>query len=113
MATKDVPDALVCQAYQKYAAERDAAMPPKRDPIEVLAEYGHFLLTGMTPKQPPEHGRAVRWPYKILAEWTGQPEKVCYRAMERAESHGLVECGTSLRSGWLTDAGIQLIRGQT
>lgn len=50
------------------------------------------------------------WPYEALAAETGQPEKVCYRAMERAERHGLLECGVSLRTGWLTDAGKLLIR---
>jgi len=36
-------------------------------------------------------------------------EKVCYRAMERAESHGLIDYGVSLRSGWLTNKGILLL----
>jgi hypothetical protein len=43
--------------------------------------------------------------YERLAASTGQCEKVCYRAMERACDHGLIEYGVSLRSGWLTDAG--------
>lgn len=47
----------------------------------------------------------------ILMRMTGQPEKVCYRAMERAERRGLIEYGVSLRSGWLTDAGMQLLKG--
>jgi hypothetical protein len=51
-----------------------------------------------------------RWPYEILAEWTGQPMKVCYRAMERANDRGLIECGTSLRSGWLTEKGEELLK---
>lgn len=52
---------------------------------------------------------AFEWPYDILHRWTGEPIKVCYRAMERARDHGLINYGTSLRSGWLTEGGIQLI----
>ena len=44
-----------------------------------------------------------KFPYEILSEWTGQNEKVCYRAMERAYKHELIEYGVSLRTGWLTD----------
>lgn len=54
-------------------------------------------------------GGDKRWPYEILMEWTGQPEKVCYRACERAEERGLIDCGVSLRSGWLTEAGMALV----
>lgn len=53
--------------------------------------------------------RLHRWPYQLLAEWTGQPEKVCFRAMERAERRGLIEYGVSLRSGWLTDEGRRIV----
>lgn len=49
------------------------------------------------------------WPYELLASRTGQPEKVCYRAMERAVRHGLIEYGVSLRSGWLTDKAVALL----
>lgn len=45
------------------------------------------------------------FPYELLMASTGQPEKVCYAAIERAEKHDLIEYGTSLRTGWLTDAG--------
>ena len=54
-----------------------------------------------------ESGFSV-WPYQLLSQRTGQPEKVCYRACERAERHGLIECGVSLRSGWLTEKGREL-----
>lgn len=46
-----------------------------------------------------------KFPYEYLMEWTGEPMKVCWRAMERADRRGLVEYGVSLRTGWLTDAG--------
>lgn len=51
------------------------------------------------------------WPYELLAQRTGQPEKVCYRAMERADAHGLLEYGVSLRTAWLTDKGRALLNG--
>ena len=51
-----------------------------------------------------------RWPYEFLTEWTGQPEKVCFRAMERADRRKLVDYGVSLRSGWLTQKGEALLR---
>lgn len=52
----------------------------------------------------------AQWPYQLLAERTGQPEKVCYRAMERACRRGLIEYGVSLRSGWLTEKGQAILR---
>ena len=51
------------------------------------------------------------WPYELLAKRTGQVPKVCYRAMERAARRGLVEYGTSLRTGWLTEKGAALLHG--
>ena len=50
-----------------------------------------------------------RWPEEILHARTGEPVKVCVSAMERAYRHGLIEYGVSLRSGWLTDAGLDLL----
>lgn len=49
------------------------------------------------------------WAYEILAEQTGSHENVAYAACERAFEHGLIEYGTSLRSGWLTDKGKALL----
>ena len=72
MATKDITDKQVCEAYGQYTETQ-------------------------------------RWPYEILAEMTGEPVKVCIRAMERAARRGYIECGVSLRSGWLTEKGQQLL----
>lgn len=58
-------------------------------------------------------GRPARWPYQILQQTSGQPFKVCYRAMERAEKRGLIEYGVSLRTGWLTDKGRELVWGES
>jgi len=46
----------------------------------------------------------------VLSEWfPGCPEKVIYAAMERTYDHGLIECGVSLRSGWLTEKGKEFL----
>ena len=47
-----------------------------------------------------------------LQALTGQPIKVCWRAMERAERRGLVHYGVCLRSGWLTDEGRATLQEQ-
>lgn len=46
-----------------------------------------------------------QWPYDLLAEWTGEPLKVCYRAMKRAFDRGYIDYGVSLRGGFLTEKG--------
>lgn len=51
----------------------------------------------------------VGYAYTILSRTTGQPMKVCYRAMERANRRGLLDYGVSLRTAWLTPAGRALI----
>jgi len=52
----------------------------------------------------------MKWPYEILQEVTGQPEKVCYKAMERADDRGLIDYGVSLRTGWITEEGMKLLK---
>ena len=79
MATKDISDLQVCEAVQ------------------------HFC------EQLRQRAVDIEWPYERMAVETGECEKVCYRAMERAENRGLVEYGTSLRSGWLTEKGKALL----
>lgn len=85
MARKDVPDWLVCMAYKL-----------RHDRIEA----------GQRPS-------SVPFPYWFLSQWTGECEKVCYCAMERAEGHGLINCGVSLRTGWLTEEGEKVVEGVT
>ena len=48
--------------------------------------------------------------YEILSKETGFSEAVCYHYMERAADAGLIEYGVSLRCGWLTDAGLKLVK---
>lgn len=53
--------------------------------------------------------REGMWPYELLMGWTGEPFKVCWRAMERADKRGLLDYGVSLRTAWLTEKGRALI----
>lgn len=50
-----------------------------------------------------------KWPYELLMELTGQCLKVCCRACERADARGFIDHGTSLRTGWLTEKGRELL----
>lgn len=93
MAMKDISDAQVCRAVQAY---QDAMQP-------YYLKSGPFGLFGVEQEPCPP------FPYEALAVETGQPEKVCFRAMERALDRGLIECGVSIRTGWLTDKGKQLL----
>ena len=80
MSRKDVSDELVCLAHAEFQKiTRDSIGP---EPL---------------------------WPYVLLSQWTGEPEKVCYRAMERACENGYLDYGVSLRTAWLTEAGEALI----
>ena len=80
MAVKHITDAQVCQAVQDCKTRLET--------VELMYQTKPFL-----------------WPYQLLAQRTGQCEKVCFCAMERAANLGLIECGVSLRSGWLTEKG--------
>ncbi len=80
MARKDISDLQVCEAA------RDCHDQECRD------EDGGILFAT-----------------HVLAHRTGQPLKVCERAMERAEFRGYIDCGVSTRSGWPTDKGRKLL----
>lgn len=56
-----------------------------------------------------QHNPQMIWPIEILTIETRECEKVCYRAMERAERKGYIEYGVSLRSAWITDKGKELL----
>ncbi|HAM56407.1 MAG TPA: hypothetical protein DCQ64_13820 [Candidatus Rokubacteria bacterium] len=88
MARKDITDIQVLQAY-----------------VDAAVTWGRSA-DGCIEAQPRGAGR---WPYELLAQRTGQPEKVCYAAMERAERRGLIDYGVSLRAGFLTDKGKELL----
>lgn len=45
----------------------------------------------------------------ILMSETGQPEKVCYAAMERAADRDYIDYGVSVRWAWPTDKGYTLV----
>lgn len=83
MATKDIPDELVCWAYVAYKQH--------------LKPLGKSSTSSLLPPE-------------ILEKWTGQHSNVCYRACERACDRGLIEFGVSLRTGWLTEKGEALLK---
>jgi hypothetical protein len=82
VATKDITDLQVVRAYAEMKRQMDDVRPS---------------------------GLRFEYADQILRRETGQPEKVCYRAMERAFSRDLVDYGTWLRVGWLTDKGRELL----
>ena len=47
---------------------------------------------------------------EILMKMTNQVRKVCIKAMERAENKDLIEYGVSLRTAWLTNKGLELLK---
>lgn len=49
-------------------------------------------------------------PLAFLKQTTGEPEKVCWRAMERACDKGFIEYGVSLDCGWITEKGMELTK---
>ena len=59
-----------------------------------------------------QDNREGPWAYEALAAETGECEKVCYRAMERACDRGYLEYGTSLRTAWLTPEGEALLNSK-
>lgn len=46
----------------------------------------------------------------VLQERTGQPLKVCDRAIERAANRGLVDWGVHSDGCWLTKAGLEMLK---
>ena len=80
MATKDITDKQVCEAY------KDVAIIKKNGDIFSMCIFPHELLQ-------------IR---------TKECRKVCIRATQRAENRGFIDCGITLRSGWLTDEGKEL-----
>ena len=45
----------------------------------------------------------------LLSDMTGQPEKVCWRAMERTCRRDLIDYGSSLNGAFLTPKGLALL----
>lgn len=74
LATKDIPDKMVCLAYANKT------------------------------------GLGCAFADEALQKISGAHPKVCLRAMERACRRGLIDYGVTLRSGWLTEKGKELLR---
>lgn len=84
MATKDISDIEVCNAY----------------------EMSRISGAGL------ENWIKYETPEKFLMRQTGQCLKVCECAMIRACDRGYIEYGVTLCSGWLTDKGKELLFGK-
>ena len=93
MATKDITDLDVVRAYE----EARRANTDTRARM-VAGNRCHLWRT-----------EDIISPADVLARQTGQPRKVCIRAMERADDHDLIFWGVSLESGHLTGAGLTLL----
>jgi len=63
-------------------------------------------------KEVRETTEEVVWPDELLANWTGEPMRVCERAAERAAERGYLDYGTALYMGWLTDKGKEMADNQ-
>lgn len=50
------------------------------------------------------------FPYVFLADKFNCDEKLAYSACERACDHDLIDYGVSLRTGWLTEKGLELLK---
>ncbi len=81
MATRDVSDEQVVEGARLFHAEN--VEPGVM--IETIETYLHRV--------------------------TGQPVRVCERAISRAIRRGLLECGVSERTGWPTEKGLALLKG--
>ena len=92
MKRKDISDLEVCKAVQAY----QEALPP-------FDINNLFKLGAETPL----------FPYEALALKFNCDKKLAYSACERAEEHGLIDYGVSLRTGWLSDKGKELLTPPT
>lgn len=57
------------------------------------------------------HQRCVK-SIDLLVEQTRQPKKVCRAAMERSLQRGYIECGVSIDTAWIEDAGRALLEAE-
>lgn len=56
-----------------------------------------------------EARRIGRRTIEVLADMTGQPVKVCDRAIARAIRRGYCDCGVSTATAWVLPAGYALL----
>jgi hypothetical protein len=88
------------RAYRSQLANEPSRMATKDiSDLQVVGAYHLSKISG-------------DWPEDILMKATNESEKVCYYAMARAAKRGLIDYGVSLRSGWITEKGHQLIKSK-
>lgn len=52
----------------------------------------------------------IVWPYHAIMKISGQSEDVCLELCEQAEAKGLIEYGTTIKGGWLTEQGEKIFQ---
>lgn len=105
---QDIPDWMIVKAYhdarQSYRVISD---DPKYYPLN-RSDYrdrGNKLILEYM-KRISEHKDG----YKLLDEQIDGPWKVIYSAIERCYERDLIEYGSSLRTAWPTDKGLELLK---
>lgn len=85
MKRSDISDFEVCKAVHQYR--------------ENMSKIPLFSFAS----------KYVKFPYQVLAEKFNCDKKLAYSACERACDNDLIEYGVSLRTGWLTEKGKELL----
>ena len=93
----DITDEMVCRAYLPQMERRAA---------EAHLSLGEILDCALVQKR---DGHEDEFADSVLQRSTGAPWKVVDAAMERAGDRDLIEWGVTMRSGWLTEKGKELL----
>lgn len=56
-----------------------------------------------------ESKKINKFPHEIIQENTGYPLKVIWSAIERDLDNDYIEYGVSMRTGWLTEKGLEYL----
>ena len=57
-----------------------------------------------------ESKKTNKFPHEIIQENTGYPLKVIWSAIERDFDNNYIEYGVSMRTGWLTEKGLEYLK---
>lgn len=68
-----------------------------------------LMVAQMISNRPRDAEETVMPAPELLSAVTGAPAKVAWRALEREERAGRIDCGTSLNFPWVTPKGRQLL----
>ena len=101
--TADITDEMVCRAYlpQMERREREREAEKHLTLGDILDQAFRRSLDASY--EPEEFADGV------LIRETGAPPKVVEAALYRACERNLIDCGVTVRSGWLTEKGKALL----